>query len=256
MPVSACAESRFELLGSNYRRSVVCLTYALDMTTTRRAPIQDLARKVYPAVEHAQRMMMTATTVPNEVAELIDTVADTLGDSYAAWGSEGVDPYLGQILLAATLAGEKGLRDPNVDMQRRRVRLALERLRQTLRDIVDEAPADEDSSSKEVLQWLAEVLSVSQSELASLLGVSTRTLQRWLAESGPSPEGEDEMRVRMVARTVAHLRHVFTGPGVLRWFERPHPDLADRPPRELLQDPLRLPQLTRLASRSRSSIAT
>lgn len=232
------------------------MTYAVDMTTTRLAPIQELAREVYPAVEHAQRTMMTATVVPDEVAELIDRVADTLGDSHASWGSDGVDPYLGQLLLVATLAGEKGLRDPNVDMQRRRVRLALERLRQTLRDIVDEAPADEDAPSKEVLQWLTEVLSVSQSELASLLAVSTRTLQRWLADGGPSPEGEDEMRMRMVARTVAHLRHVFTGPGVMRWFERPHPELGDRAPRELLEDPLRLPQLVRLASRSRSSIVT
>lgn len=226
------------------------------MPTTRPVPIQTLAREIYPAVEHAQQTMMTASVVPDEVAELIDRVADALGDSHASWGSQGVDPYLGQLLLAATLAGEKGLRHPNVDMQRRRVRLALERLRQILRDIVDEAPVDEDAPSKEVLRWLAEVMSIQQADLASLLGVSTRTLQRWLAPNGPSPEGDDEARVRMVARTVSHLRHVFTGPGVLRWFERPHPDLDNRSPIDLLSDPLQLPRLVRLASRSRTTIVT
>lgn len=226
------------------------------MVATRRAAVQELAREIYPAVQDAQRSMMTAPVVPSDVAELIDDVADKLGESQAMWGIQGVDPYLGQLLLAATLAGEKGLRDPNADMQRRRVRIALERLRQILRDIIDEAPVDEDASSKAVLQWLTEVMSISQAELAPLLGVSTRTLQRWLAVEGPSPEGDDETRVRMVARTVAHLRHVFTGPGVLRWFERPHPDLDNRPPVDLLQDPLALPQLVRLASRSRSTILT
>lgn len=226
------------------------------MTTPPRGPIQLLARDVYPAVEDAQKTMTTAVVVPDEVAKLIDHVADLLSESHAAWGAEGVDPYLGQLLFAATLAGEKGLRDPNVDMQRRRVRIALEQLRQILRDIVDESPVDDDAPTKEVVQWLAGVMSISQAELASLLGVSTRTLQRWLAADGPSPEGDDEARVRMVARTAAHLRHVFTGPGVLRWFERPHPELDDRPPLDLLSDPLQFPRLVRLASRSRSTIAT
>lgn len=33
--------------------------------------------------------MMTARTVPREVAGLIDRVADTLGDCYTSWGKRG-----------------------------------------------------------------------------------------------------------------------------------------------------------------------
>jgi uncharacterized protein (DUF2384 family) len=215
-----------------------------------------LAQEVFPMLEAAQHAMATARDVPSEVEQLIDRVADQLDGSLPRWATEGVDPYLGQALLAAALAGEKGLRADNDDDRRRRVRLALERMRQALRDLIDESVAGEDRDIKQVTRWVTGVVGLPYAELAPLLGVSPRTLQRWLAQDGSRPEGMDEARVRMVARTVAHLRHVFTGPGTAKWFLRPHPDLEGRPPLQLLDDPLNLPVLTRLASRTRSTLAT
>lgn len=225
------------------------------MTTTGVAA-RTLAHEVFPLLEAAQHSMATARDVPPEVEELIDRVAEQLEGSLPRWATEGVDPYLGQALLAAALAGEKGLRAANDDERRRRVRLALERMRQAVRDLIDESSTGEDVDVRQVARWVAGVVGVSHAELAPLLGASPRTVQRWLAPVGSRPEGLDEARVRMVARTVAHLRHVFTGPGTVRWFMRPHPDLEGRTPLELLDDPLNLPVLTRLASRTRSTLAT
>jgi putative toxin-antitoxin system antitoxin component (TIGR02293 family) len=221
-----------------------------------RGPLAALAAQYLPRLEDAQRSMMLQRDIPPEVGELVDELAERLDAVATPSAYDSVDPYLGQTLLSALLASEKGLRASDEDDRRRRVRVALERVRQTLRDVADEAPAGESAETKRVVKWLAETLSVPQGDIATLLGVSARTLQRWLLAEGPSPEGADEARVRMVARTVAHLRHVFTGPGAVRWFMRPHPALDGRRPVDLLEDPLDAPKLVRLASRSRSTIAT
>lgn len=226
------------------------------MTATAPEGFHTLAQDLYARVDSAQRSMTTARTVPAEVALLIDDVADQLDRQLLPTGLDSVDPYLGQALFAAALAGEKGLRAADEEQRRQRVRLALERMRQALRDLVDEAPTHETVAAKSVAQWLDHVVSVPQAELAALLGVSPRTWQRWVSDAGRGPEGDDEARVRGVARVVAHLRHVFTGPGVLRWFERPHPELTGEPPKSLLADPLAVPELVRLASRTRSTMAT
>lgn len=215
-----------------------------------------LAEHYLPRLERAQRSMMLQTAIPPEVSALVDELADRLDAIATPWAYDAIDPYLGQSLLLAVLAGEKALRAPNEDDRRRRVRVALERVRQTLRDVTDEAPAAESAETKRVVRWLTDTLSVPQAEIATLLGVSTRTLQRWLSSDVPSPEGAEEARIRMVARTMAHLRHVFTGPGAVRWFMHPHPALDGRRPIDLLSDPLNAPKLVRLASRSRSTVAT
>lgn len=198
--------------------------------------------------------MMLEREVPGAVADLVDELADRL-DPAALDRYEAVDPYLSSHMLSALLAGEKGLRAENQDDRRRRVRLALERVRQVLRDLIDDAPAAENTDVAQMLRFVADTLSVPQGEVAHLLGVHVRTLQRWLAGTGV-PEGADEARVRMVARTLAHLRHVYTAPGVVRWFERPHPQLDGRRPAELLADPLRGPELVRVAASSRSTVGS
>lgn len=205
-------------------------------------------------VEEATRLLSTTEAVPPSVGELIDRLSDELDDGTRL---DGIDPYLGQALLAATLSVDKAYRSADEELQGRRVRLGLERVRQALRDIVDAAPVDESRSAKQSAQWLARTVSVPQPELAALARVSSRTWQRWVSEeSAARPEAEAEARVRALARVTAHLRHVFTGPGVVRWFERPHPDLNGQAPRTLLDDPLMLPRLIHLAARSRSTTAS
>lgn len=161
------------------------------------------------------------------------------------------DPYLvlalqrALIELSQQVEAESGPRG--------QIRVALERARQALRDLVDEAPVADDQPGKSVARWLADRLDVRQQEVADLLGVSSRTFQRWLSESDPSsPEGDDAMRLRIVAKITNHLRHAMTGRGVLLWLRTPHPRIHHAPA-ELLEKPEQFPLLVRLASAARSS---
>ncbi len=96
-----------------------------------------------------------------------------------------------------------------------------------------------------------------RSDIASDLRVAPRTLQRWLSPTDSAvPTGDDEARLRVVARIVGHLRHSFTGPGTFRWLERPHPELRGKTPLSLLGDESRFPELVRLAARARSMVAS
>ena len=172
-------------------------------------------------------------------------------------GLESVDPYLAEGLLGGAVVCLKALRDDDVARSRRELRLGLEQVRQALRDVLAEHPVSADQSAKAVARWLADTVSVPQAEVARILDVSPRTFQRWLSETDTAaPTGDDEMRLRIVARLVNHLRHSFTGPGALRWLERPHPQLGDRPPISLLGDEATYPALTQLAARARSMVAT
>jgi putative toxin-antitoxin system antitoxin component (TIGR02293 family) len=218
---------------------------------------ESLAGIWYDEVESAGRRMSTLRTVPDDVAELVERIAEHLGGEPPRSFFAGTDPYLGQVVLASALACEKALRAASEELASTRLRLGLERLRQALRDVIDESPTADTRSAKEVTRWLGAQVTVPQAQLAALLGVSPRTLQRWLSDSDPAgPDGYDEARLRAVARVTSHLRHVFTAPGVVRWFERPHPQLSNQSPLELLGDPLQLPRLMRLASMSRSTLGS
>ena len=83
---------------------------------------------------------------------------------------------------------------------------------------------------------------VPQRDLADLLGVDLRRFQRWIsARERTRPEGEEARRLRALARLVGQLRHAFTPAGVVAWFDWPRPELGGATPRELLADPVRLP---------------
>ena len=122
------------------------------------------------------------------------------------------------------MIGEDG-----VDQQRRDLRVGLEQLRHAVREAGEDAAVGDDQPVKQVLGELVGTLAVPQADVAHLVGVSPRRLQRWLSPQGTSPMGADAARVRIVARTANALRHAFTGPGVVRWFARPHPRSATRP---------------------------
>jgi hypothetical protein len=57
-----------------------------------------------------------------------------------------------------------------------------------------------------------------------------------------------------VGKVVSQLRHSFTGPGVLAWFDREHPVLKRRPI-ELLAEPLSYPQVLSAATAARAMTA-
>ncbi|MGV9796496.1 hypothetical protein ACWDTP_00395 [Mycobacterium sp. NPDC003449] len=203
-------------------------------------------------VNEATALLQRSASVPDEVATLIDNFGETLGAATPL--RLAADPYLTTMLWAAAFRAEKALRHDNDERRRRDVRVALEQFRHALRDIVERRPFDDGASVRDVLARTADAVDVPQKELADLLGVSVRKLQRWLSPDGPEPSGRDAARIRTVGNIVSQLRHAFTGPGVMAWFTRPHPVLRTRPV-ELLDDPLGYPELVGAAAAARATTA-
>ena len=218
------------------------------MSATAAVDLSDLLREVNEATALLQR----SATVPDRVVEVLDDFAAALGA--AALSRSGADPHQAEALSQAALHALKGLRNDNDKDRRRDVRVAFEQFRQVLRDIVENQPYGEESPVRDVLARTVETLAAPQKTVAELLGVSVRQLQRWLADEGADPAGNDAARIRMVGQLVNQLRHAFTGPGVVAWFTRSHPVLG-RPPIELLNDPLAYPQLISAATAARAQTA-
>ena len=112
----------------------------------------------------------------------------------------------------------------------------LEAVRHVFRDLLQEhQPETLRREAKEIVGLLESWLpSVSVPEMAELLGLSVRQLQRKRHDDGPASSRE-----QLVAHLVAILRHAWTDRGVMAWFERPRHDLGGERPIELLDDPAR-----------------
>lgn len=113
-----------------------------------------------------------------------------------------------------------------------RLLVETERVRQVIRDALDERVAGPEGSVDLVVGELTRSLpSVRRDAIAELVGVDRRTLTRWRTQTRP-PSG----RLRMVARLVAILRHNWTEEGITAWFHRPRRDLGGRTPLALLAE--------------------
>jgi DNA-binding transcriptional regulator YiaG len=167
-----------------------------------------------------------------------------------------VDPYFLVSAQRATMAALRVLDSDDPDWARTQMRIRLEQLRQVFRDL-DEGEAIYDKRpAKEVAAWLDRELDVSQARLAALLGVSTRTFQRWVSVNDKAaPDDEDARRLRVIAAAVNHLRHALTGPGVVSWLEAPNRELQGRAPLALLDEPQAAVMLGTLAAGTRSHSA-
>lgn len=220
------------------------------MTTTY-IPVSTWVGQLLAAVTEATvALRRDRHGIPEPVVALVDSLAEVLH----ADAPESIDlhPSFTAPLFAGALRASEALRLSDRPAARANLRIALEQVRHALRDIDDEAPVAEPVDVAQVLRRLVDELGLPQSELAPLLGISTRQLQRWLAAGGPSPSGHDEARVRTVARLVNQLRHSFTAPGVPAWFRREHPQLGAAPI-DLLDDPLDYPRLLAAARGARSA---
>ncbi|GIU84518.1 MAG: hypothetical protein KatS3mg008_1293 [Acidimicrobiales bacterium] len=223
-----------------------------------RAPsFKEDASAVLAELERATRRLAVSDKVPTEVAELVERFDELFHARDPVSGLPGADPYLVEGLLGGAVVCLKALREGDSPAGRKDLRIGLEQVRQALRDLLDEHTVRADRPAKELAQWLVEVTSVPQSDLAEVLRVPPRKFQRWVSRTNKAaPKGEDEMRLRVVAKIVNHLRHAFTGPGTIRWLRRPHPQLCGEPPASLLDDEKRYEELTNLAARSRSMVAS
>ena len=206
-------------------------------------------------VAYFSRLLAQQPEISEDLRFFVDDLADGLADlpqDAALW----VDPYLLLAAQRALIGSLRALDSDDTAWARRQLRIRLEQLRQVYRDLAEGEAVYEERSAKEVAQWLADVLDVSQARLAELIGISTRTFQRWVSDADSvGPEGEDARRVRVIARAANHLRHALTGPGVVHWFEAPNPQLDGRRPLDLLDDPDGASRLSTLAASTRSHTA-
>jgi hypothetical protein len=209
------------------------------------------------AVEHelaeANRRLARERETPASVVGVVEDVSDAI-----AAGQEhdlaAVNPWLWIQVQGAALRAQAALRQKE-PKRRREVRLALEQLRFLFARIAEREPIGEDQPATDVARWLETTLpSVSQQRKAQLLRVSLRTYQRWVSAT-TTPSGDEERRLRVVARLVNQLRHSLTGPGVVEWFERPRADLDSASPADALDDPARLEPLLAAAAASRGNVA-
>lgn len=177
-----------------------------------------------------------------QLADRIPDTPDALSDS---------DPYLRSALLTGVIhslrAADEG--------KRRDLVITIERIRQALRDMLDERPVWR-AGPKDAAVWLRDQ-GLSVADLATVFAASETSVRRWSNPDDPTSPGDDHVdRVVVVAKIVNHLRHAMTARGVVQWLERPHPALHDRKPIEELKDPDSYRGLIHLASGARSTVAT
>jgi len=193
--------------------------------------------------------------VTPQIHELVRSLPGRLHADAPANALAG-DPYLAENAFAGAARAAAALLDPDPRAARRAARLALEQVRHALRDIVELRPVDEDVPPAQVAAWLEGILGVPQAQVAELVGTSARTWQRWL--TGTRPDPYLLLRLRRIARLAMHLRHALTGPGVARWFTRPHPLIKEGAgcPSDLLDDPDGYRRLLELAAGLRGTQAS
>jgi transcriptional regulator with XRE-family HTH domain len=123
-----------------------------------------------------------------------------------------------------------------------------EQIRHVIRDALDADlgldARDARALSQALIDWLP---GMSQREIANLVGISLRQLQRWLRDGGVAPR-----RLRLVAQLVVLLRRAWSPEGVVAWFARPRRDLGGRAPIALLDDPAEEPALRAAVRRGRA----
>jgi hypothetical protein len=224
------------------------MTYTHVMATTE---LLDLARpaEAATAVDSLNDLLAAEPSVPAgvgaEVARLAAAVRATPLERWTA-----ADPYLALLVHRAVLDAQAAVEGEDRDA----LRIALERLSHALAALGEAEEVGDERTPKELARWLAAAVEVPQRDLADLLGVDLRRFQRWIsARERTRPEGEEARRLRAIARLVGQLRHAFTAAGVIAWFDWPRPELGGATPRELLADPVRLPDLLLAAGSTRST---
>jgi uncharacterized protein (DUF2384 family) len=204
-------------------------------------------------LDEVQRELAISPTVPDATAQRLWRVlveVPTTPDEL-----QGMDPYLAQAFLGGAIESLRALHEDDRRAQRRALRVGVEQLRQALRDAVAEEVVGPAQPAGALARWLVDSLRVSVGDLSRVVGVSPRTLHRWMEDDTVEPSSKDGARLATVARVANQLRHVFTGPGVIGWFERPSAALDGDTPQALLDDPVRYPDVLTAARRYRSMVA-
>lgn len=97
-------------------------------------------------------------------------------------------------------------------------------------------PNDRDRGNVSYMRIVDDVTSsvITQTELASALGASVRTVQNWM--QGGSPRGATAHRLLDVQHLVNELREVYTDEGIQIWLRSRNRNLGGRRPIEMLAE--------------------
>lgn len=218
------------------------------MRESERADFWTLAPHLFEVANQTQAAL-SRSNITDEVRSGVQTLAAAIPeapDSLAA-----MDPYLTRSLLQGVVHAMRA----ELGNDRPALRVALERIRQSLRDLLDERPVWQ-SGPKNAVMWL-KATGIPMSDLAEVLDASETSIRRWASREDPTEPSDDKAdRVMVVAKIVNHLRHAMTARGVVQWLQRPHPALEYRRPIDELKDASSYERLVHLASGSRSFVAT
>lgn len=232
------------------------MTVDHDTTTPAVSRFWASATTMLEQLDTATSVLSTSSSTDRDVLGAIERLTEMISERTPEVFRES-DPYLAEAFLAGAVGCAKALWVGDEQKQRRELRLPLERTRQALRDLIAERYVAQDRPPKDVARWVVDVSGVSQQDIAALIRVAPRTLQRWISTSeAAAPSGEEEIRMRTLARIIDQLRWSMTPVGVVRWLKRPHPDLKGRPPAELLDKPGAYAELPRLAAATRAMVAS
>ncbi len=182
--------------------------------------------------------------------EAVLTAAQAEGTAAAREGWVEIEPRLREVADAAILAvpevarrlvgalqrlgwllrlegGDPGAEDAAID--------ELETVIECLLAYREALPVGEDRSAAEVLEWTVAALELPQLEVAAMLDVSLRTLQRWLRGQS-RPGAAEAARIRRLARLVNEAGFALSPAGVVDWLRRPTPYLEGRAPLEVVRE--------------------
>jgi hypothetical protein len=127
--------------------------------------------------------------------------------------------------------------------------LGLEAVRHVVRDALDRQPPGE-GDARTLVHTLQEALPrIGRKELAELLGVSERWIQRTLASATPVEPGR---RLQILVRLVFLLRRGWTPEGVVAWLHRSRPELMGESVLETLDDAALEQEILELARHGRA----
>jgi putative toxin-antitoxin system antitoxin component (TIGR02293 family) len=221
----------------------------------RLGKLDERAESLKTVLLEAAEELDRSSEVPDEVTRRLDDELRRMADVRSDVRPDDFD----RDQLATAFQAMLDMRDL-VDRREHRMDLdtldgllvAVERFRHVIRDAIDENVPGLAQATAVVVQQLEEWLEgTPKTRLAELLGITVRTLHRW--ESRPDPPNH---RLATVAKLVSVLRHAWTPDGILAWFQRPKPELGNRRPVDLLEQPEEAAALVAAAQSMRSMYAT
>lgn len=193
------------------------------------APLRERASTIEGLVTAPTRPVVAGTDARWEwYRRLEDAVLDLSTEL-----PQGTEDYDGRKLLEflvelrRALAADPGGADEagEVDVARMRVRDVIDRIGRRLEhDELDDPRLAADSV-------LATLSGVPVTDVARLLGVSTKTVGAWRAGR---PVTRNALRVVVVAQLLTYLRASLTPLGLVMWFDAPRDELGGRSPLEML----------------------